>query len=175
VTGDRDKPGVIAFRVNADADADAGRLQLRLSGFGPTSPWGSLLHAYEESTLGGDELNRHGVYRRLMNVAPVVTFEDGDEYTTVRAEEYKVFLKVAKEQTDQLGKFCDRLRKQERGGIPSLRLRRLEGLLDFWQNTVPAARKKRFTAATAAGGSLEELDTGWGDLMTDDPEISGTK
>jgi phytoene dehydrogenase-like protein len=143
------------------------------TGFGPTSPWGSLLHAYEESTLGGDDLNRHGVYRRLMNVAPVVEFADGDDFTTVRAPEYDAFLKVAKDQTEQLTKFCARLRKQEQGGSPSLRLRRLDGLLDFWQNTVPAARKKKFAAATAAGGSLEELDTDWGDLMKDDPGAGG--
>lgn len=160
------KPAEIAFRISAGEGVDVARLQLRLTGFGPTSPWGSLLHAYEESTLGGDELNRQRMYHSLMNVSPVVTLAD-DEFSIVSAPLYQEFRKVAEREKNLLSWLYGELRKRGEGDA-STRLRRVESLLKFWHDTVPAALVKEFAVSTDDGSSLAQLDHGWAGLTAAD-------
>ena len=163
LSGTVQKPLEIAFRVSSDSTDDVARLQLRLTPFGPTSPWGSLLHAYEESTLGGDELNRQRMYQSLMNVRPNETLTE-DGFATEGAPIYKAFRSVAREEETWLTVLRDELRKKASGNASSTRLRRIESLLEFWQQTEPAAWTKEFAVPVDAGSSLKELDEGWGGL-----------
>jgi hypothetical protein len=157
--GTEQSPSELEFRVSTDSDGSVARLRLRLRPFGPTSPWGSLLHAYEESTLGGSELNRQEMYRRLMNVKPVVEDADADNgQLPDSATIYQAFCKVAETEVPLLRKLRDGLRKNSSG--TSTRLTRIEGLLEFWEQTVPAARKKNFDALVGFYANLEELDDG---------------
>lgn len=163
LAGTAQRPAEIAFRVSADSTDDVARLQLRLVPFGPTSPWGSLLHAYEESTLGGDELNRQRMYLTLLGVRPVATVAP-DGTTTPGGPVYQAFRHAAEEERRRLKVLRDELRKQNQGKPSSTRLRRIESLLEFWEKTEPAAWSKEFAVAIDAGSSLKELDEGWGAL-----------
>ena len=166
-SGTLEEPAEIAFRVSVDSGDDVTRLQLRLTPFGPTSPWGSLLHAYEESTLGGDELNRQRMYQSLMNVRPNEAVA-GDGFATEGAPIYQAFRSVARDEEKWLTRLRDELRKKARGNASSTRLRRIESLLEFWQKTEPAAWAKEFAVPVDAGSSLKELDQGWGGLTKED-------
>ena len=159
LSGTEQSPSELEFRVSAGSDDGVARLRLRLKPFGPTSPWGSLLHAYEESTLGGSELNRQEMYRRLMNVKPLdedVSAVNG--LSPGGASIYQAFCKVKDTEVPLLRKLHDGLRK--RSGGTSTRLARIEGLLEFWEKTVPAARAKNFDALVGFYATLEELDEG---------------
>jgi Tubulin like len=159
LSGTEQSPAELEFRVSTDSGGGVARLRLRLKPFGPTSPWGSLLHAYEESTLGGSELNRQQMYRRLMNVKPVVEDADADNGQLPEgASIYQVFCKVAETEAPMLRKLRDVLRKSSGGA--STRLTRIEGLLEFWEKTVPAARAKNFDALVGFYANLKELDEG---------------
>jgi hypothetical protein len=167
LSGTLEEPAEIAFRVSVDSADDVARLQLRLTPFGPTSPWGSLLHAYEESTLGGDELNRQRMYQSLMNVRPIETVAK-DGFTTEGAPIYQAFRNVVSDEEKWLTKLRDELRRKALGNTNTTRLRRIESLLEFWQKTVPTAWKKEFAVSVDAGSSLKELDEGWSGLTKED-------
>lgn len=155
--GTEQLPSELEFRVSADADDGVARLRLRLKPFGPTSPWGSLLHAYEESTLGGSELNRQEMYRRLMNVKPLdeeAEIEHG--LPLAGASLYQAFCMVKDTEVPLLQKLRDGLRK--RAGGANARLTRIEGLLEFWEKTVPDARTKNFDSLVGFYTNLQELD-----------------
>ena len=162
LSGTEEKPAEIEFRVSAESGNDVPRLQLSLEPFGPTSPWGSLLAAYEESTLAGDELNRQDMYRRLMEVQP---FLDEEGKPAKAADIYEMFDKVAQKEIESLTKLRDKLRGDLHtwSRRNSARLRRIEILLEFWERTVPAAREKEFARAAGFYNSLDELDDDdWG-------------
>jgi Tubulin like len=158
VKGTQDKPAQIEIRIRADADANVTRLALDLTGFGPASPWGSLLTAYELSILGGTELSRQEMYTALMNVAPEITLSE-DGLSCVSDPLYQGFLGTAKKQVTVLTAIRDALR-QRSPGQPSAQLRHVEMLLNFWKATVPSAWMKPLTAQFREGGSLRELDEG---------------
>ena len=157
LSGTDEEPTEIEFAVSPDFSNDVPRLQLSLEPFGPTSPWGNLLAAYEASTLAGDELNRQDMYRRLMEVQPSL---DEKKKPVKAAAIYEMFHKVAEKEIDSLIKLRDKLRTELRtkGRRNSARLRRIEILLAFWQKTVPAARKKDFVHAAGFYNSLDDLD-----------------
>jgi tubulin-like protein len=162
LAGTEEKPTEIEFRVSAEFGPDVPRLQLSLRPFGPTSPWGGLLAAYEESTLAGDELNRQDMYRSLMDVQPELTEEDKPGKA---ADIYEMFHKVAEKEIESLIKVRDKLRVtlRTKPQSSSARLRRIEILLEFWQKIVPAAREKEFAQAAGFYHSLDELDDDdWG-------------
>jgi hypothetical protein len=161
VDGSQESPAEVEFRIRADNSDDVARLRLRLTPFGPTSSWGSLLHAYEESTLADNAPNRQKMYERLLNVPPADTSKYGGT-ASLGAEIYQVFRKVAEEQVSQLTTLRDRLR--DRAPTSQARLHRIESLLEFWAETVPAAREKEFRVPIDAGSSLRELDEGWEEL-----------
>jgi len=158
VAGTKDKPTRIEIRIRADADPNVARLALDLTGFGPASPWGSLLAAYELSILGGTELNRQEMYEALMNLTPVITPSD-DGFSTRSHPLYRAFLTTAGEQVQVLTTIRDVLR-QRSVGQRSAQLRRVEILLNFWQTTVWEAWEKPLAVQLQEGGSLRELDEG---------------
>jgi hypothetical protein len=162
LSGTEEEPSEIEFRISTEHGADVPRLQLSLEPFGPASAWGSLLAAYEESTLGGDELNRQDMYRGLMDVWPSLD-EKGKPVDP--AGIYETFHKVAESEIETLTRLRGKLRRDlgTKSRRNSARLRRIEILLDFWRNTVPAAREKEFIRAAGFYNSLDELDDpDWG-------------
>lgn len=167
LAGTPEKPREIAIRISPDHDDSVTRLQLRLKPFGPTSPWGSLLHAYEESTLGGDEQNRQEMYRRLMDVTPVIPgasdYAPGGNGGRLPADQevYMAFREVADREVDALKSLRADLQSKPRAG--STRLRHIDSLLEFWQKTVPHARSKEFDGSSQDRyySNLDELEEAW--------------
>ena len=161
--GTQDKPARIEVRIRPDADPDVPRLSLALTAFGPSSPWGSLLTAYEQSILGGTEPNRHAMYSELMNGAPVIERSE-DGLSTLSDPLYQAFLAMTGNQVRLLSKLREALRKRS-GGKPTAQSRRVEILLEFWRVTVREAWEKPLAAPTDDGLSLRELDESWQGLV----------
>ena len=150
VSGTATVPVEIAIRSSADPYSGAARLHLRLRPWDEASPWADLLHAYEESILGGDELNRQEMYDRLMTVVPVRDPASGRAIEP--AAIYKEFLQV---RDDEVLKLEDLLANAPLD--PDQRLQVIS-LRDFWQDTVSAARSKKIDGFTGLRSTLEALD-----------------
>ncbi len=159
VKGTQDKPARIEVRVRPDADDNVARLALDLTGFGPASPWGSLLTAYELSILGGAQLGRQEMYYALMSAAPEIVLSE-DELSTLSDPLYQAFLATARRQVTVLLRVRDELRQRSAGQQPSAQLQRVELLLGFWNVTVRDAWRKPLAVRLPEGGSLRELDEG---------------
>jgi hypothetical protein len=145
LSGTDEKPSEIEFRASAYSDPgdDVLRLRLRLEPFGPTSPWGSLLHAYEEATLRSDKLEEREAFRLLMNVTPT-EYNDDTDHLAERVSVYRAFRKVAPKEMTRLAELRDKLRDRTQSTAARLQVRRLEGLLEFWGETVPEALHQEF-------------------------------
>jgi Tubulin like len=170
VAGTQDKPSRIVVRIRPDAGPNVARLALDLTGFGPASPWGSLLTAYELSVLGGTELNRQEMYTALMDAAPQITRSE-DELSTLSHPLYRAFLATREKQVPMLTRVRDALRRRS-AGQPSAQLQRVELLLEFWQATVRDAWEKPLAVQLPEGGSLRELDEGLAGLFAEEePEV----
>jgi hypothetical protein len=144
-----EQPTEIAIRASAIPRSSAARLELPLRPWSGTSPWADLLHAYEESVFAGDELNRQKLYAAIMEVLPLL-----DEATGRPAgpsDVYKAFLRVHQDEVAALEALLNSGKLD-----PDHRLR-VEGLLGFWSQTVPAALTKRIEGFDDLANTLEAL------------------
>jgi len=151
LSGKDEWPTEIAIRASADSGSGAARLEVPLRPWDEASPWGDLLHSYEESILAGDELNRQEMYRRLMGVLPVRNSDDGR--ATEAAPLYKAFLKVQEEELAKLESLLAAVPPLD----PDQRLQ-VAGLRDYWKLTVPAALHKKIAGYAGLRNTLAALD-----------------
>ena len=149
LSGEDKWPRQIAIQASPVPDSSAARLELPLHPWDEASPWADLLHAYEESILAGDELNRQAMYNRLMLAKPAIDPETGKPADP--SDLYQTFLKVADEEVQKLEALSARQLDTDQ------RLR-VDGLLDFWTKTVPAAREKKIQGYLGMRNTLKALD-----------------
>lgn len=151
VPGAEVRPALIAVRAGDDAGGSAAHLEIALRSWDDDSPWGDLLHAYEESILAGDELNRQEMYRSLMKVTPRRNPDDGR--TAKASNIYKAFFKARDEEIPRLQALLD----QDPPLSPDDRLQ-VTGLRDFWKGTVDSAWKMPIPGQPGRGNTLQALD-----------------
>jgi hypothetical protein len=89
------------------------------------------------------------MYNRLMLAKPAIDPETGKPADP--ADLYKTFLKVSEEEVQKLGALSVRQLDTDQ------RLR-VDGLLDFWTKTVPAAREKKIQGYSGMRNTLKALD-----------------
>ena len=151
LAGDETRPLRIAIRAGEDSGSGAAHLELPLRTWDDDSPWGDLLHAYEESILAGDELNRQEMYRSLMKVLPRRNPDDGQ--VAKAASVYTAFLEVRDAEIPRLESLLH--------SHPSLSAdHRLQvtALRDFWKQTVDEAMKKPVPGHQGRRNTLAALD-----------------
>lgn len=153
LSGKDEWPTEIAIRASADSGSGAARLEVPLRPWDEASPWGDLLHSYEESILAGDELNRQEMYRRLMGVLPIRNPDDGK--ATEPAPTYKAFLKVAEAELAKLENLLETVPLD-----PDQRLQ-VVGLRDYWKHTLPDALQKKIAGYPGLRNTLAALDADW--------------
>jgi hypothetical protein len=151
LAGNELRPSLIAVRAGGDAGGTAAHLEMRLRGWDDDSPWSDLLHAYEESILAGDELNRQEMYRSLMKVMPKRNLDDGR--IAKAADIYKAFFKVRNEEIPRLQALLD----QDPPLSPDHWLQ-VSGLRDFWKDTVESAWRMAIPGQPGRGNTLQALD-----------------
>jgi Tubulin like len=151
LTGDEIRPLRIAIRAGDESGSGAAHLEIPLRTWDDDSPWADLLHAYEESILAGDELNRQEMYRSLMGVMPKRNSDDGQ--VTKPASVYTAFLKVRDEEIPRLESVLQR-------DPPHSADHRLQvmGLRDFWKDTVREAMNKPIPGHQGRRNTLAALD-----------------
>jgi hypothetical protein len=149
LSGEDKWPRQIAIQASSVPDSSAARLELPLHPWDEASPWADLLHAYEESILAGDELNRQAMYNRLMLAKPAINPETGKPADP--SDLYQTFLKVTEEEVQKL----KALRARQLDTDQRLRV---DGLLDFWTKTVLAAREKKIQGYSGMRNTLKALD-----------------
>ncbi len=154
LSGKDEWPTEIAIRASADSGGGTARIEVPLRPWDDASPWADLLHAYEESILAGDELNRQEMYRRLMGVLPARNPDDGKAVEP--APIYKAFLKVGE---GELAKIENLL-----AAVPLDPDQRLQvaGLRDYWKRTLPGALHKKIVGYPGLRNTLAALDADWG-------------
>ncbi len=152
LTGDEIRPARIAIRAGNESGSGAAQLEIALRTWDDDSPWSDLLHAYEESILVGDELNRQEMYRSLMGVLPRRLPDGGP--VTEPGPVYKAFLKVRETEIPRL----DDLLQRDPPLSADHRLQ-VSGLLDFWKYTVEGALNKPIPGHQGRRNTLGTLDT----------------
>jgi Tubulin like len=146
--GSEDRPGEIAIRASALPGSSAARLELPLRPWSSTSPWGDLLHAYEESVFAGDEHNRQELYAALMEVMPL---RDHTGKVSAPSTVYEAFLKARDNEIVNLEALL------QKGTLDPAHRLRVEGLLAFWSRTVPAATAKKIEGFDDLDDTLDTL------------------
>ena len=144
-SGEAESPGSVRIALGADPSAEAMRLEL--APFGDSSSWGSLIRAYEEWTLTDASGIRLNFCREVMETVPTgfdKTIEDPDPL-------YKYLVDVLAEREI---KVLTEMRER----MPAGTRHRCEQVLNFWQQTLPAARRRTFMGEAPNGASLEELE-----------------
>jgi hypothetical protein len=151
LTGDETRPLRIAIRAGEDSGSGAAQLEIPLRTWDDDSPWSDLLHAYEESILAGDELNRQEMYRSLMGVMPRRNSDDGQ--VAKAASVYSAFLKVRDEEIPRLADLL-------RGDPPLSADHQLQvgSQRDFWKQTVNEAMNKPIPGHQGRRNTLALLD-----------------
>jgi Tubulin like len=115
---------------------DSTAMTLPLTSFDRTSSWGSLLPAYEEWTIAGDESIRRDFGRRLMSILPT----NLDLTPAPPGQLYVLLVRtLAGEQQRLLTELIPKLPDRSRG--------RAETLLAFWSQTLPAALDLPFSGS----------------------------
>jgi hypothetical protein len=145
--GTEERPEEIAIRASVDPGGSAARLELPLRPWSGTSPWADLLHAYEESSFAGDELNRQELYAALMEVMPR---HAGGQFATASTV-YEAFRKV---RVDEI----TRLESLLAGHLNQTQRLHVEGLLGFWASTVPNALARTIQGLSGLEDSLDTID-----------------
>lgn len=151
LSGEDKWPRQIAIQASPVPDSNAARLELPLYPWDEASPWADLLHAYEESILAGDEINRQAMYSRLMQAKPAVDPDTGKPAEP--SPLYQDFLTVAAEEVQKLEALIARP-----DALDTEQRLRVEGLLGFWTKTVPAAREKKIQGYSGMRNTLKALD-----------------
>jgi hypothetical protein len=151
LAGDENRPLRLAIRAGEESGSGAAHLEIPLRTWDDDSPWGDLLHAYEESILAGDELNRQEMYRSLMGVLPRRNPDDGQ--VAKGASIYAAFLEVR-------SKEIPRLEDLLRAKPPLSADHRLQvtSLRDFWKQTVHEAMNRPIPGHQGRRNTLAALD-----------------
>ena len=151
LVGDETRPLRIAIRAGEDSGSGAAHLEIPLRTWDDDSPWGDLLHAYEESILAGDELNRQEMYRSLMKVLPRRNPDDGQ--VSKAASIYTAFLEVRDAEIPRLEGLLQ-------GSPPLSADHRLQvtALRDFWKQTVHEAMNRPIPGHQGRRNTLAALD-----------------
>lgn len=130
---------------------DTTAMTLPLTTFDRGSSWGSVLRAYEEWTIAGDESIRRDFGARLMYTLPIGL--DGTPqppsllYRTVRS--------IAEQQRALLAELLPKLPPSSRG--------KAETLLEFWSQTLPAALELPFSGiGNPVRANLRDLEEAFG-------------
>ncbi|MCF6470264.1 hypothetical protein FAF44_17935 [Nonomuraea sp. MG754425] len=128
-------------------DVEGGSMTLPLTGYGKASSWPSVLRAYEQWVISGDEEFRSLVSDQLMNALP-----RGLAGTLSRPD--PLFELVVGMAADQLGLLEIMMPK-----LPSGARNRADQLVAFWDRTLPAALDMPFErVAEAVAYNLRDLD-----------------
>ena len=151
VTGTEMRPTLISVRAGHDAGGSAAHLEISLRSWDEDSPWSDLLHAYEESILAGDELNRQEMYRSLMKVTPKRNPDGGG--VAKASNIYKDFFKARDEEIPRLQALLD-----EDPPLKPDHYFQVTGLRNFWQCTVESAWKMPIPGQPGRGNTLQALD-----------------
>ncbi|MFI0421564.1 tubulin-like doman-containing protein [Spongiactinospora sp. 9N601] len=140
--GEPESPSRIRITV------DGGSMTLPLTGYARASSWASMLRAYEQWVIGGDEEFRALLSERIMNSTP-----NGLAATPTRPD--PLYTLVSGMAADQLGLLEIMMPK-----LPSGARSRAEQLTAFWAHTLPAALDLPFERVSdAVAYNLRELTT----------------
>ncbi|MFI9560923.1 tubulin-like doman-containing protein [Nonomuraea endophytica] len=132
----------------ARIDVEGGSMTLPLTGYGKASSWPSILRAYEQWVIGGDEEFRSLVSEQLMNATPKGLAGSLSEPGPL----YRLVTGMA---ADQLGLLEIMAPK-----LPSGARTRTDQIIAFWAHTLPAALDLPFErVAEAVAYNLRDLDT----------------
>jgi hypothetical protein len=128
-------------------DVEGGSMTLPLTGYGKASSWPSILRAYEQWVIGGDEEFRGLVSEQLMNALP-------KGLAGTLSVPHPLYQQVTGMAADQLGLLEIMMPK-----LPSGARNRADQLVAFWANTLPAALDLPFErVAEAVAYNLRDLD-----------------
>ncbi|AQZ65198.1 unnamed protein product [[Actinomadura] parvosata subsp. kistnae] len=128
-------------------DVAGGSMTLPLTGYGKASSWPSILRAYEQWVIGGDEEFRGLVSEQLMNALP-------QGLAGTLSTPHPLFHQVTGMAADQLGLLEIMMPK-----LPSGARNRADQLVSFWAGTLPAALDLPFErVAEAVAYNLRDLD-----------------
>jgi hypothetical protein len=142
VEGEPESPSRIRIEM------EGGSMTLPLTGYGRASSWPSMLRAYEQWVIGGDEEFRALISEQIMNATPhglAATPSPPDPLYTL----------VTGMVADQLGLLETMVPK-----LPAGARNRAEQLTTFWAHTLPAALDVPFErVADAVAYNLRDLVT----------------
>ncbi|MCP2360172.1 hypothetical protein HD597_007192 [Nonomuraea thailandensis] len=128
-------------------DVEGGSMTLPLTGYGKASSWPSILRAYEQWVIGGDEEFRGLVSEQLMDALP-------NGLAGTLSVPHPLYRQVTGMAADQLGLLEIMMPK-----LPSGARNRADQLVAFWANTLPAALDLPFErVAEAVAYNLRDLD-----------------
>ncbi|MEV5503900.1 tubulin-like doman-containing protein [Nonomuraea fuscirosea] len=128
-------------------DIEGGSMTLPLTGYGKASSWPSMLRAYEQWVLGGDEEFRSLVSAQLMDATP-------NGLAGSLSVPHPLYHEVTRMAADQLGLLEIMAPK-----LPSGARNRADQLIAFWAHTLPAALDLPFErVAEAVAYNLRDLD-----------------
>ncbi|MFC7588322.1 hypothetical protein ACFQYP_34935 [Nonomuraea antimicrobica] len=141
VEGEPDSPSRIRI------DVEGGSMTLPLTGYGRASSWPSVLRAYEQWVIGGDEEFRGLVSDQLMNALPT-------GLAGALSVPHPLYHQVTGMAADQLGLLEIMAPK-----LPSGARNRADQLIAFWAHTLPAARDLPFErVGEAVAYNLRDLE-----------------
>ncbi|MEV4088402.1 hypothetical protein AB0J43_49905, partial [Nonomuraea fuscirosea] len=128
-------------------DIEGGSMTLPLTGYGKASSWPSMLRAYEQWVLGGDEEFRSLISAQLMDATP-------NGLAGSLSVPHPLYHEVTRMAADQLGLLEIMAPK-----LPSGARNRADQLIAFWAHTLPAALDLPFErVAEAVAYNLRDLD-----------------
>ncbi|MER6946748.1 tubulin-like doman-containing protein [Nonomuraea sp. NPDC000554] len=116
---------------------DGGTMTLPLAGYGRASSWPTLLGAYEQWVLGGDEQFRGQLAEQAMKAQP-------DDLANSPRSPHELYNLVVDMADDQLG-----LLEIMTPRLPEGSRNRADQLVAFWARTLPAALDRRFVGLAA--------------------------
>ncbi|MGW0810943.1 tubulin-like doman-containing protein [Nonomuraea sp. NPDC002799] len=128
-------------------DVAGGSITLPLTGYGKASSWPSMLRAYEQWVIAGDEEFRGLVSEQLMNATP-------NGLAGTLSVPHPLFHQVTGMAADQLGLLEIIVPK-----LPPGARNRADQLIGFWAHTLPTALDLPFErVAEAVAYNLRDLD-----------------
>ncbi|MEV5894318.1 tubulin-like doman-containing protein [Nonomuraea fuscirosea] len=128
-------------------DIEGGSMTLPLTGYGKASSWPSMLRAYEQWVLGGDEEFRSLISAQLMDATP-------KGLAGTLSVPHPLYHEITRMAADQLGLLEIMAPK-----LPSGARNRADQLITFWAHTLPAALDLPFErVAEAVAYNLRDLD-----------------
>ncbi|MEU8354567.1 tubulin-like doman-containing protein [Nonomuraea sp. NPDC048882] len=128
-------------------DIEGGSMTLPLTGYGKASSWPSMLRAYEQWVLSGDEEFRSLISAQLMDATP-------NGLAGTLSLPHPLYHEVTRMAADQLGLLEIMAPK-----LPSGARNRADQLIAFWAHTLPSALDLPFErVAEAVAYNLRDLD-----------------